>query len=69
MIGARIKQAREAKGMTQPELAYIVGVVKHMITMIERGTRQVTAPLLVVLAEVLDVTADWLLYGDRDKGD
>ena len=65
MVGARIKQLREAKGLHQKELGEIVGVTDPMITMIERGTRQVSAPLLGDLAKTLGCTTDWLVYGDE----
>ena len=65
MFGMRLKEMRLKKGLTQQQLADIVGVRDSMITMIERGTRQASAPLAGQLAEALDVTVDWLIYGDK----
>jgi transcriptional regulator with XRE-family HTH domain len=65
MFGARLKEARTAKGLTQRQLGDLVGVVDSMITRIERGTRQASAPLIGQLAEALGVTTDWLINGKK----
>lgn len=58
--GLRLKECREAKGMTQKALAEIVGYTTQQISNYECGSRglQNSAHLL---AKVLDVPADYLL--------
>jgi len=65
MFGSRVKELRTGRGWTQSELGKKVGVNDSMITQIERGTKQASAPLVGEIAEVLGVTTDWLIYGDK----
>lgn len=51
--GEIIKQKREAKGLTQQQLADAVLVKREMITQIERGTRAPSLPLAKQIAKVL----------------
>lgn len=67
MFGERLREARTKKGLSQKELADIVNVTGSMITQIERGTKQATAPLIADLAAALDCTANDLIYGKPDK--
>ncbi len=52
--GEIIKQKREAKGLTQQQLADAVCVKREMITQIERGTRAPSLPLAKQIAAVLE---------------
>ena len=54
-----IKDRREENNLTQAELAEAVGVSRGMIAQIERGTKMVTLPLALEIAEVFgcDVNA------------
>ena len=57
-----IRRHREAKGLTQEEVAQKAGVTKQYVTMLEAGTR--TSPSLPVLrriAKALGVTMADLL--------
>src|SRR5690242_13349968 len=51
--GARLKQARELRGLTQAALAEAVYVDQTMIAHIERGTKQPNIDLLETLSELL----------------
>ncbi len=67
-LGARLCEARIAKGWTQAELAEGLGVTgedmsKAAVSAWERNTRQPNAGQLAVLCERLGVTADYLLFG------
>jgi len=64
-FGDRLKQARLAKNLLQTELAELVNISSPMLNQVERGSRNATAPLIAILAEVLEVTTDWLIYGDK----
>ncbi|MBE7003987.1 MAG: helix-turn-helix domain-containing protein [Ruminococcaceae bacterium] len=65
-VGQRIKERREAAGLTQETLAEMVGLgVKH-ISAIERGAIGVSLPTLKRVCTVLSVSADDLLFDAPD---
>ncbi|MBO4914674.1 MAG: helix-turn-helix transcriptional regulator [Oscillospiraceae bacterium] len=65
-VGQRIKERREAAGLTQETLAEMVGLgVKH-ISAIERGAIGVSLPTLKRVCSVLSVSADDLLFDPPD---
>lgn len=59
-IGKRIKEAREAKGLTQAELANIVGVTPSAITNYENETSHPKEPILYKLFGALNCDANYL---------
>lgn len=56
----RLKEAREAAGLTQVALGEIVGVEQHTISQWESGHRTPRADKLPLLAKVLGCTIDEL---------
>lgn len=60
-VGQRIKEAREAKGLTQEELAAMVDLSPTHISVIERGQKAARLDTFVEIANALDVSADSLL--------
>jgi len=60
-LGVRIRKAREARGWSQAELAERVQVAATTITRYESGERQPDPPTLRKIADLLDVSADFLL--------
>ena len=60
-VGLRIKTAREAKGLTQENLAALVDLSSTRISVIERGMKTVRLDTFVAIANALDVSADTLL--------
>ena len=60
-VGLRIKTAREAKGLTQENLAALVDLSSTHISVIERGMKTVRLDTFVAIANALDVSADTLL--------
>lgn len=60
-VGQRIKEAREAKGLTQEDLAAIVDMSPTHISVIERGLKVAKLDTFVAIANALDVSADVLL--------
>lgn len=56
MDGSRVKRLREAKGMTQFDLAARSGVSLRAIQYIERGRSNVRESTLLRLAEALEVS-------------
>lgn len=60
-VGLRIKKAREAKKLTQKDLAALVELSPTPISVIERGLKTVKLDKFVAIANALDVSADSLL--------
>ena len=68
-IGDRIRQARqEAGGMTQRELADLLGVTERSVNAYEAGD-VIPYRFIRDLEKALDVPAAWLLHGDAATDD
>ncbi|WP_369073188.1 helix-turn-helix domain-containing protein, partial [Fictibacillus arsenicus] len=52
-LGARVRAARERRGMSQQDLATAVGLERTMVNRIEGGQRKVTALELASIADAL----------------
>jgi len=61
-MGMRIRRRRREKGWTQGELAKMCGVSMSFIGHIERGSRIMSMDTFIKLCDVLDVSADGLLW-------
>lgn len=61
MLNINIKNARQAKGMTQEELAIRLNVTRQTISKWEKGLSIPDAEILIKLSEVLDVSVSELL--------
>ena len=61
IFGERIEAARKKKGLTQEELAEIVGVSQSMINHIEKGRKKPSLDIAVALADEFGVTVDSLI--------
>jgi transcriptional regulator with XRE-family HTH domain len=64
----RLKRTRATKGLSQQELADQIDLHPNQISRYEKGLSQPTAETLQKLAEVLDVSGDYLLAGDTKNG-
>lgn len=64
-IGERIKQVRNAKGLTQKQLGAISGTSEITIRQYELGKRQPRLEQLQRIAEALGTTVNWLLPPDN----
>ena len=60
-VGQRIKMAREAKGLTQEDLAAMVELSPTHVSVIERGLKAAKLDTFVAIANALEVSADSLL--------
>ena len=58
----RLKEARAEKGLSQAELAALVGVSRNTISSIETGQFNPTAKLALVLCIALDKKFEELFY-------
>ena len=68
-FGRRLRQAREAKGMTQPELGNIIGTSKGMISQYEAGINDPRQSMIPLMADALNVSINWLLGVSDDMYD
>lgn len=53
-LGARLREARAARCMTQLQVANITGIAKTYISSIEHGKQNITIENVVRIAEALD---------------
>jgi transcriptional regulator with XRE-family HTH domain len=69
IIASRIREARKMAGLSQSQVASILGVQRPAISEIEAANRKVTAEEIAQLAEMFDVETNWLLGEGEDKVD
>lgn len=62
MANARIKAARVARGLTQTDLANLVGVTRQTIGAIEKGDYNPTIQLCIGICRALGKTLDELFW-------
>ena len=60
-IGQRIRAIREERGLSQVELAEVLGTYQTVVSAIERGVRGLTVQQVVKLATALDASPDRIL--------
>lgn len=60
-VGANLRQAREALGVSQEELADRAGIHRTYISGVERGVRNPTVTVLEKIAKAVKVKASVLL--------
>ena len=60
-VGARVKEARMRKHLSQAQLADLLGLTPPYISNIETGKQNMSITALARISDVLEVSADWLL--------
>ncbi len=65
MIADKIKSLREQNGMTQAELAKRLGITRSSVNAWEMGISVPSTQYVVELAEIFDVSTDYLLGVNR----
>ena len=65
-IGARLKQARLARNLTQGQLAEAAGISISFLSNIENGRQVMNIQTLIALLDSLNISADWLLNNGTD---
>jgi len=60
ILGTRIRERRRALGVTQADLARLIGISASYLNLIERNKRRIAGPLLRRTAEALDLRLDEL---------
>ena len=61
-LGNRLKEARTRRGLTQTELAEIVGVSRKTINTVENSVFVPSTTLALVLARTLETTVEELFF-------
>lgn len=74
LIGARVTQARKSLGMKQVELLaklQLAGIEMSIpaLSLLEGQKRPVTDIELKALADALQVSAAWLIYGEESQAE
>ena len=67
-LSDRLRTLREAKGMTQGELSQLVSISRPQIANLEKGRGEPSLGVLREICEALDTTADFLLFGEHERG-
>ena len=65
-IGQRIQEMRMKKGMDSVVVADYIGVGRNQLSRIENGRANCTVPQLFVLAQMLDCSVDYLMFGKKE---
>lgn len=60
-LGARIRELRNKRGLTQSQLGDMINVTKASISGYENGTRNPDKETLIKLADIFHVSTDYLL--------
>ncbi len=68
-MGRRVRSQREAIHMTRSQLAARLGVSSKFIADIEYGDKGLSIQNLYKMAQVLHLSADYILAGDRAVSD
>ena len=61
LIPERLKEARKLAGLSQGQVAKMLGLHRPSVSEMEAGNRRVSADELARLAEIYDVSVAWLL--------
>lgn len=68
-LGSKLKKARENKRLTQQQVADKLGVSNGAISGYERGYRDPDTDTLKSLADLYEVSLDWLNGRDEKEGE
>ena len=68
-IGKRIQKHRLLNGYTQEQLADMMGVSVQMVSNLERGIKAIRIGNLINLSEILGISTDYILTGQKTPND
>ena len=63
LFGERLRNKRNALGLTQEYVAVQAGITLRFYQMVERGEKSVSLDTLINLSRTLTVSIDYLLFG------
>ncbi|RKI66609.1 XRE family transcriptional regulator [bacterium 1xD42-67] len=67
LAGRNLQRCRTNANLTQEQVAEKVGISTSFYTNLERGSRSMSIPVLVALADVLHVSTDCILYKESSE--
>ena len=67
MYRKRIRRIRDKKNITQKELAERIGMKVQQYNRYEKQENEMSVPVLIKIAEELEVSADYLLGIETEK--
>lgn len=67
-LGLRIVIARRRQHVSQKELANLCKRSQQTISAYEMGKRLPRVDMLLIIARILHVSTDWLIYGKKTEG-
>ena len=67
-FGQRIRKLRKARGLSQENLAEMLDISVTHMSHIETANTKMSFSLIIKIAEILDVSLDYLVY-DKDRNE
>ena len=67
LIGNNLQRCRDRANLTQEQVAEQAGISTSFYANLERGSRSMSIPVLLALADVLHVSANTILYREDAK--
>lgn len=64
-VGKRIKNEREKNGISRERFAELTKLSSTYISQLELGQRHASLPSTIKIASVLNISLDYLIYGDN----
>jgi transcriptional regulator with XRE-family HTH domain len=61
MLGAQLRKAREAAGLTQEDVSFRAGVHRTYVSLLERDKKSPTIDVLFRLCDAIDIRASDLI--------
>jgi transcriptional regulator with XRE-family HTH domain len=65
LIGNRIGQIRNKKGLSQLRFAQIIGISRSFLSELEGGVTKPSMPILLAIEYKFDVSYQWIMTGDE----
>lgn len=66
-LGEKLREARKLAGLSQGQVAQMLGMHRPTVTEIEAGNRKVSSDELAKFAEIYDVSVSWLVGDSPEK--
>ena len=67
LVGSNLQRCRARAKLTQEQAAEQAGISTSFYTNLERGSRSMSIPVLLALADVFHVSTDCILYGESAR--
>lgn len=64
-VGKRIRDEREKNNINRTQFSKLIGISTVYFCQIEKGQRNASLPVTIKIAEALNVSLDYLIYGDK----